>query len=100
MRTNAMPFILAARTGAPERCSPELAALAMRRMKGCSVAVEGIDDCVIAFLTGLPTPTVEKLVHAWDQGRGYPTASRLAALKSCIEGRCALPAAREARNTA
>jgi hypothetical protein len=101
MSSNATPFTTAAtRTGAPERCSPELAALAMRRMKDCCVAVEGIDDCVFAFLTGLPTPTVEELVHAWNQGWGYPTVSRLAALKSRIEGRGALPAAHEARTTA
>jgi hypothetical protein len=85
---------------APTRCSTELAGSALRRMKGCRVVVEGIDDCALAYLTGLSATTVEGLVRAWDPGWGFPTASRLASLKDRLDSRPAPPTAHRARNAA
>jgi hypothetical protein len=81
-------------------CSPELAQSALQHMKGCTAAVEGIDDCGIAFLTSLDVSTVERLVRAWDAAWGFPTASRLAALRDRLGNGHGLPVARRGRKAA
>jgi hypothetical protein len=89
--------------GAPstsEACSPELAASALQRMKGCRVAIEGIDDRTIDFLTGLSATTVEGLVRTWEAGWGFPTASLLSAVKDRLDGRHAAPTPCKARDAA
>jgi hypothetical protein len=100
MSSIATPFIPASRSSAAEPCSPELAASALQRMKGWPVTVEGIDDCVVSYLTGLSAASVEGLVRGWNPRWGFPTASRLAALKDRLDGRRAPPTARTARDAA
>jgi len=94
------PFVPTSRSSTPEPCSPESAASALHRMKGWPVAVEGIDDCAVSYLTSLSAATVEDLVRAWDARWGFPTASGLAALKDRLDGRRAPPTARTARDAA
>jgi hypothetical protein len=94
------PFVPTSRSSTAEPCSPELAASALRRMKGWPVMVEGIDDCAVSYLTGLSAAIVEDLVRAWDARWGFPTASGLAALKDRLDGRHAPPAARTERSAA
>jgi len=69
-------------------------------MKGCLAVVEGIDECAIAYLAGLSAITVEALVQAWDPSWGFPTVSRLASLRDCLDGRPAPSTARKARDAA
>jgi hypothetical protein len=100
MSTIATTTIPASRTTACEPCAPEQAVSALQCMKGCTVTIEGIDDCAIAFLTSLDAVTVEGLVRAWNGAWGFPTASRLAALRDRLNSGRALPAARRAREAA
>jgi hypothetical protein len=67
-------------------CPPALAEAALQHMKGARVAVEGVDDCVVAFLASLPPATVAWLMREWGRHGGFPTVSCLSALLEAAGG--------------
>jgi hypothetical protein len=70
-----------------QTCSPAYAEEALARMKGCHVHIEGVDECVIAFLLTLAPAAVRDLVGEWHHDLGFPTVSRLMALRESLDQR-------------
>ena len=70
-----------------QTCSQASAEEALARMKGCHVHIESVDECVIAFLMTLSAAAVRDLVGEWHHDLGFPTVSRLMALKECLDQR-------------
>jgi hypothetical protein len=67
-------------------CSSALAEAALQHMKGVRVTIEGVDDCVVAFLASLPPASVLWLVREWGRHGGFPTVSDLSELLEAAGG--------------
>jgi hypothetical protein len=83
-----------------QTCSLAYAEEALARMKGCHVHIEGVDECVIAFLMTLAPAAVRDLVGEWHHDLGFPTVSRLMALEDSLDQRHARRNAYRARSAA
>ena len=70
-----------------QTCSQAYAEEALARMKGCHVHIEGVDECVVAFLTTLSPAAVRGLDGEWHHDLGFPTVSRLMALEEGLDRR-------------
>jgi hypothetical protein len=83
-----------------QTCSQAYAEEALARMKGCHVHIEGVDECVIAFLLTLSPAAVGDLVGEWHHDLGFPTVSRLMALDGSLGQQRAARNAYRSRNAA